>query len=161
MQSVDFKFRFLHRPIVQYWSILSSDSLIKRPIFGLKFDFCIRRLWPSVISSDSLIDLSWFSVLKGRCHEIFDVRFSSWISPVIIPLGLYQIFPKIRGDICSSRCTTGVVDTGGKWRKLQSEKLSLFFLTLLGRWHRWQIFATSINNTSRTGGKICCRCRWY
>ncbi len=23
------------------------------------------------------------------------------------------------------------------------------------------IFATSINNTSETGGKICCRCRWY
>jgi hypothetical protein len=24
---------------------------------------------------------------------------------------------KIRGDICSSRCTNGVVDTGGKWKK--------------------------------------------
>ncbi len=28
------------------------------------------------------------------------------------------------------------------------------------RWYRWQ-FATGVNNTSGTGGKICRRCRWY
>jgi hypothetical protein len=44
----------------------------------------------------------------------------------------FQIFPKIHGDIPSSRLTTGVVDTGGK-------------------------FATGINNTAETGGKICHR----
>jgi hypothetical protein len=28
-----------------------------------------------------------------------------------------RIFLKIRGDVRSSRCTTDVVDTGGKWKK--------------------------------------------
>ncbi len=37
-------------------------------------------------------------------------------------LGPFHIFQKIRGDIRSSRCTTGVVGTGGKWKKnLKSE----------------------------------------
>ena len=34
-----------------------------------------------------------------------------------IPLGPFQIFSKIRGDIRSSRFATGVLDTGGKWKK--------------------------------------------
>jgi hypothetical protein len=38
-----------------------------------------------------------------------------------VPLRPFQIFSKIRGDIRGSRCTTGVVDTGGKWKNLQSE----------------------------------------
>jgi hypothetical protein len=56
-------------------------------------------------------------ILKGQCHEIFDFRFSTWISfyqaPDYIIPGLFRIFSKIRVDIRSSRCTTGVVDTGG------------------------------------------------
>jgi hypothetical protein len=35
--------------------------------------------------------------------------------PQSIPLGPFRIFSKIRGDIRKSRCTTGVVDTGGKF----------------------------------------------
>ncbi len=40
--------------------------------------------------------------------------------PLSIPLGQFQIFSKVaeRGDIHSSRCTTGVVDAGGKWKKV-------------------------------------------
>ncbi len=38
-------------------------------------------------------------------------------SPLSIPLGPFRIFSKIREDIRSSRCTNGVVDTGGKWKK--------------------------------------------
>jgi hypothetical protein len=49
-----------------------------------------------------------------------------------IPLGPFQIFSKIRGDIRSSRCTIGVIDTGGKWKNLQSEKFSLFLLDTFG-----------------------------
>jgi hypothetical protein len=39
------------------------------------------------------------------------------VSPKLlsIPLGLFRIFSKIRGDIRSSSCTTGVVHTGGKF----------------------------------------------
>ncbi len=72
--------------------------------------------------------------LKGQCHEIFDFRFfHESVSPDplsnSIPLLSYNFFPKIRGDIRSSRCTTApsVMDTGGKWKNLQ-----LFFLTPLG-----------------------------
>ncbi len=39
---------------------------------------------------------------------------SSPDKPLIITLGSFQIFSKIRGDIRKSRCTTGVNDTGGK-----------------------------------------------
>ena len=35
--------------------------------------------------------------------------------PQSIPLGPFRIFSKSRGDICSSRLTTGVADTGGKF----------------------------------------------
>jgi hypothetical protein len=34
--------------------------------------------------------------------------------PQSIPLGLFQIFLKIRGDISKSRCTTGINETGAK-----------------------------------------------
>jgi hypothetical protein len=59
------------------------------------------------------------SPFKGtECNEIFDFWFfheSVSPKPLSISLGLFQIFSKIRGDIRSSRCTTGVVDTGGKF----------------------------------------------
>jgi hypothetical protein len=56
--------------------------------------------------------------LKGQCHEIFDFWFfheSVCPKPLSIPNGPFQIFSKIRGDIRSSKCTTGVVDTGGSF----------------------------------------------
>jgi hypothetical protein len=45
------------------------------------------------------------------------------------PLGLFQIFPKICGDICSSRSTTVVVvDAGGKCKKSSIRKaLNILF----------------------------------
>ncbi len=64
--------------------------------------------------------------LKGQCHEIFCFWF--FLEPVspkplIISLGLFRIFSKIRGDIRSSRFATGVNDTGGKWKKPSSRKI--------------------------------------
>ncbi len=35
--------------------------------------------------------------------------------PLKITLGSFQIFSKIRGDICKSRCTTCINETGGKF----------------------------------------------
>ncbi len=58
--------------------------------------------------------------LKGQCHEIFASGFfleSVSPKPLIILSGPFGIFSKIRGDIRSSRFATGVVDTGGKWKK--------------------------------------------
>jgi hypothetical protein len=90
--------------------------------------------------------------LKRQCHEIFCFWFfheSVSPQPQSIPLGPFQIFSKIRGDIRKSRCTTvsttpaadfatnftSFIDTGGK-------------------------FATSVNDTggkfvNDTGGKQC------
>ncbi len=56
--------------------------------------------------------------LKGQCHEIFFSGFfhgSASPQPQSIPLGPFQIFPKIRGDICKTRCTIGINYTGGKF----------------------------------------------
>ncbi len=136
--------------------------------------------------------------------------------------GSFRIFSKILVDIRSSRCTPGVVDTGGKWKKSSIRKIFIisfghllvvelayryilpFILSCQQsdivptvshrchlhrwqichrcRWFRWQIatgvvvtggkfaavnidtggkFATSINKTSKTGGKICHCYRWY
>jgi hypothetical protein len=45
-----------------------------------------------------------------------------------IPLGPFQIFSNIRGDILSSRCTAGVINIGGKWKKsLIREVLIILF----------------------------------
>jgi hypothetical protein len=44
---------------------------------------------------------------------------STWV----YPYGHFKFFQKIRGDIRGSRCTTGVVDTGGKWKKSSIRKI--------------------------------------
>jgi hypothetical protein len=70
-----------------------------------------------------------FVPLKGQCHEIFCFWFfheSVSPQPQCILLRAFQIFSTICGDICKSRCTTGINDTSGK-------------------------FATGVNDT---GGKI-------
>jgi hypothetical protein len=56
-----------------------------------------------------------------------------------IPLGPFQIFSKIRGDIRSSRFATGVNDTGGKWKKPSSRKI---IIILFG--HLWVVELTYI-----------------
>ncbi len=69
--------------------------------------------------------------LKGQCHEIFCFWFFSWTS--FPQASDYTIFSKIRGDIRSSRFATGVVDTGGKWKKTFKQKnFNNFVWTPLG-----------------------------
>ncbi len=78
--------------------------------------------------------------LKGQCHEIFCFWFfSSSVSPQpqSIPSGPFRIFSKIRRDILSSRLTTSVVDTGGKWKKSLIRKI---LIILLG--HLWIVELT-------------------
>jgi hypothetical protein len=59
--------------------------------------------------------------------------FHESVSPknLIIPLGP---FSQIRGDIRSSRFSTGVVDTGGKWKKSSIRK---FVMISFG--HLWVV----------------------
>ena len=63
---------------------------------------------------------------------------SGFSQALIIPLGPFQIFSKIRGDIHSSKLNTGVNDTGGK--------------IVAGINDTGDKFATGINDT---GGKFC------
>jgi hypothetical protein len=47
------------------------------------------------------------------------------------PLGPFRIFSKISGDIRSSRCIAGVVDTDGKWQNSPIRKVLIIFLEAL------------------------------
>ena len=65
--------------------------------------------------------------LKGQGHEIFCFRFLFMnhlplkaLTQLIVS---FQIFPKICRDIGSTRCTSGVVDTGGKWKRLKNTRI--------------------------------------
>jgi hypothetical protein len=58
--------------------------------------------------------------------------------PQSIPLGPFQIFSKIRGDIRKSRCTIGISNTGGKFATGANDTSGKF--------------STGINDT---GGKFC------
>ncbi len=141
----------------------------------------ISQAWPrfQYVKFESIPRVSWHSRLKRQCYQIFDFRFfheSVSPKPLRIPFRPFRIFSKIRGDIRSSRCTTGVVDIDVKWKKISFRKVLIIFLGHLWlveltyreifsfkfplrchqsdidcichrcRWHRWQ---------------ICRRCRWY
>jgi hypothetical protein len=83
---------------------------------------------------------SLYLPLKRQCHEISTSGFfhkSVSPKPLSIPLGPFQIFSKILSDIGSSRCTTSVVDTGGKWKKSSIIKV---LIILFG--HRWEVELT-------------------
>jgi hypothetical protein len=64
-------------------------------------------------------DIHIFIHFKGQSNEIFFASgfFHESVSPkpLSTPLGPFLFFSKIHGDIRSSRCTTGVVETGGKF----------------------------------------------
>jgi hypothetical protein len=60
--------------------------------------------------------------------------------PLSIPLQPFQIFLKFGGEIRSSRCTTGVDDTGGKWKKSSIIKV---LIILFG--HLWEVELTFID----------------
>jgi hypothetical protein len=78
--------------------------------------------------------------------------------PQSIPLGSFQIFLKICGDFCKSRCTTGINDTGGKfetsgknccwYQKTQSANLPPVSTTPAAN------FATSFASVVDTGGEF-------
>ncbi len=90
-------------------------------------------------------------MLKGQCHEIFDFWFFSWIW-----VYHYGHFSKIRRDIHGSRCTTGVNDTGGKWKKSSSRKI---LIILFG--HLWVVEFTVKCLQPEIVLIICHRCRWH
>ncbi len=73
----------------------------------------------STSEKENVGEYYWVS-LKGQCHENFDFMFFSWISftqALESPIGALSNFLKTHRDIRSSRCTTGVIETGSKWKK--------------------------------------------
>ncbi len=72
--------------------------------------------------------------LKKQCHEIIDFRFFLDSVPEYLIKDMISKFSKICSDIFSSRCTTGVTDTGGKWKKSSIRKV---LNILLG--HPWVV----------------------
>jgi len=92
--------------------------------------------WGAAGNFSKKISLDYASSLKGQCHEIYEFRFSTCISfpqapDYTINQGRFEFFSKIHGDIRSSRCTTDVVDTGGKWEKSLIRKV---FIISFGQW---------------------------
>jgi hypothetical protein len=69
-----------------------------------------------------------FFPYKGIVSRDFHFHESVSPKPLSIPLGLFRIFLKIRGDIHSARCTIGVIDTGSKWKKSSVIKSFHFFV---------------------------------
>ena len=70
-------------------------------------------------------------------------------SPWVYQYGLFEFFSKIRGDIRSSRLTTGINDTGGKFTTGVNDtggKIAAGINDTGGK------FATGIKDT---GGKFC------
>jgi hypothetical protein len=72
-------------------------------------------------------------------------------------------FSKIRGDIRSSRCTTGVVDTGGEWKNSSIIKV---LIILFG--HLWEveltyryIFALKFTLRSQQPDSVPIICHWH
>ncbi len=98
--------------------------------------------------------------LKGQCREIFDFWFFSWISFPQAPeytIRAVSNFTKIRGNICSSRCT--------KWKKSSIIKVLIILFGQL-----WEeeltyryIFAYKFTLRSQQPDIvpiICRRCHW-
>ncbi len=97
--------------------------------------------------------------------------------PMSIQLGPFRIFLKIRGDIRSSRCNTGDVDTGGKWKKSSIIKIliicighlwvvelahkQIFFFKFILRSQQPDIVPIFCNRCHWHRWQMCHRCRWY
>jgi hypothetical protein len=78
--------------------------------------------------------------IKGTVSRDFRLFYHKSVSPkhLSVPLRPFQIFSNICADIRDSRRTTGVVDTGGKWKKSSIRKT---LIILFG--HLWAVELTS------------------
>ncbi len=127
------------------------------------------------------------SVTSTKGKQIFYFKFFPFPQSPEYPSRAFQIFSKIRGDIPSSRCTTGVIDNI-LFRHLWVVELTycsiIFFKFNLRcrqfdivpiichrcHWHQWQIYrrwqwycwqlATGIFDTSSTFGKFTNSAPW-
>jgi hypothetical protein len=108
-------------------------------ISSKKFDIIFRgfgedesQVDPASYFSDGLPDVvTACATTGGKDQRDSATRFSTSgffhgsvsAKSLSIPLGPFQIFLKISGDIRNSRCTTGVIDTGAKRQKSSIRKV--------------------------------------
>ncbi len=91
--------------------------------------FLSMRSWsldPSRMSAPSRRFSPLHLEFKGTSSRDFRLPvFNESVSPKLlsVPLGPFRIFSQILGDICISRCNTGVNDIGGKWKKSSIRKV--------------------------------------
>ncbi len=64
-------------------------------------------------TGEQLSPVSLTLVIKGSLRD-FRLHVFSWTSVPLAPLGLFQIFPKILGDLYEWMFTTGVNNTSDK-----------------------------------------------
>jgi hypothetical protein len=98
----------------------------------------------------ALLPFHWCyrSNLQRQCHEILNFCFfheSVSPKPQSIPSGPFRFFSKIGYDIRSSRCTTGVVDTSGKFATRALMPV---------RWWIFETFEMVLMGYSVAGGKL-------
>ncbi len=81
-----------------------------------------------IVSKADLVN--WLGIVDYELKGTVPRDFFSWISVLQAPeypiSVILNFFLKIREDIHSSRCTTIIVDTGGKWKRSSIRKLSTF-----------------------------------
>jgi hypothetical protein len=104
---------------------LESASVSKGSGFSFSFFFFFIHMYCTLSMNTKSLESEQNRLareLKGQCHEIFASGFflgSLSPKPLIIPVGPFRIFSKIRGDFRSSRLSTTPVANG---KNLPAEK---------------------------------------
>ena len=108
-------------------SLLVDDQVVpvvdRVPLVQLRVrpDVAPRSIWSNLMAKMYQRDRATRFSTSGFLHGSVSPK------PLIIPLGPFQIFSKFGRDIPSSRCTTGVFDTGGKWKKSSIRKVFIIY----------------------------------
>ncbi len=104
------------------------------------------------------------NLLKGTLAQDFDFRFFSWISfsprPWVYLQGRCEFFWKFTEIFAAQDAPSVLLTPVANGKNLQLETFNYFVWTPLGSSvvDTGGKFVTSINSTSATFGKICCRC---
>ncbi len=98
-----------------YWIVSWLPARLK----AFKLAYCIKVLMAWIMLKGTVPRDFWLQVFFVNQFPQFP---KAWVMSTRIPLALFQIFSKISRIIRSWRCTTGVFDTGGKWKKIFHQK---------------------------------------
>ncbi len=137
-------------PKLAYFGQIKSTVFYIFTSVLLRFNILYLQLWEPIPSVLPFVGIRFIAIqsvnlcsyrnhqlqsLKGRVPRDFQLQVS-WISFPQTPeytIGTFRIiFSKIHGDIRSSRCTTGVIDTGGKWKKSAIRKVLIILNITFG-----------------------------